>query len=320
MEIGVDGLDFGKMLGLIPVVVKSAINGEILMLGFANEEAVKITLETGYAHFYSRTRRRIWMKGETSGNVLRVVDIRTDCDFDSLIYVAVPSGPTCHTGRWSCFHNDLRYEDRWDFLWKLLVDALSKSVVQRRRGVGVEKDYLYVINPITDNIPPANPLLVSLMADDLLDRVNFRELSKVVTLESLGLPLGSVTAYKAGLPLAVARKRDYGLSGPKVSYKSGYESGHYYIYGVNEGESVMIVDDALSTGGAALSVIESLEGMNVQVEAIAVGISKPQYGGEDRVREKGYRLLKVVDLRVWDDGRLEVSRGPRIAELRVPVL
>ncbi len=320
MEVNFDMLDFGKMGGLVPVVVRSSINGEILMLGFANKEAVRRTVETGFAHFYSRTRRKLWMKGETSGNVLKVLRIRVDCDLDSLIYEVMPSGPTCHTGKWSCFHNELIYDTKWDILWDLLVHTFSSAVIQRRKGVRVDGYYLYVINPITDSIPPANPLLVSLMADYLLNQVNYRELNKLVTPEALGLPLGSVMSYKAGLPLAVVRKRSYGIGGMEVDYSSGYEDGKYYLYGLEEGDSLLLVDDALSTGGTALSIINALEKANIEVKGIAVAVNKPQYGGEDKLKGIGYTVMKVVDLMVWSDGNIEISCGSRRAKLKVPVL
>ena len=100
-------IDFGKMGGLVPAVVQDVITGEIRMLGFMDEEALRLTAEKGLAHFYSRTRRRLWMKGETSGHILEVVSITTDCDRDSILVKAVPHGPTCHTGRRTCFHNPL---------------------------------------------------------------------------------------------------------------------------------------------------------------------------------------------------------------------
>ncbi len=81
------------------------------MLGWMNDEALQLTRETGTVHFWSRSRRRLWQKGETSGNVLRVVEIRLDCDGDALLIQAIPAGPTCHTGRTSCFHRELHGEE-----------------------------------------------------------------------------------------------------------------------------------------------------------------------------------------------------------------
>jgi len=89
--------------GLIPVVAQDHLTGEIRMVAFANEEAVRLTLETGRATFWSRSRAELWEKGRTSGNTLRVMNVLVDCDEDSLIYSVAPSGPTCHTGAPSCF-------------------------------------------------------------------------------------------------------------------------------------------------------------------------------------------------------------------------
>ncbi len=320
MMVSFDKVNFEKMMGLVPVIVRSSVTGEILMQAYANEEALKRTMETGYAHFYSRTRKKLWMKGETSGNVLKVLKVWTDCDYDAIIYEAVPSGPTCHTGRWSCFHNWLQYDVRWDKLWELLVEAFSKARVRVRRGVGVKGNYLYVINPITDSIPPADPLMVSLMTDYLLDGLEFRDLDKVVTPEALGLPLGSVIAYKTGLPQAIVRKRDYGVEGVKVKYRSGYEEGYYYVYGVKPGDKVLLVDDALSTGGTAVSILEAFSRMGVEVRSVLVGLNKPQYGGEERVKSMGYEVRKVVDLTVKEEGVLAIEFNGKRRELKVPVI
>ena len=102
-------IDFQKMQGLVPAIVQDAANGEILMLGFMNKEAWDKTASGGYVTFYSRTRNRLWTKGETSGNRLKVVSASTDCDFDSLlIKVEVEGeGVVCHEGTRSCFTKEL---------------------------------------------------------------------------------------------------------------------------------------------------------------------------------------------------------------------
>jgi phosphoribosyl-ATP pyrophosphohydrolase/phosphoribosyl-AMP cyclohydrolase len=89
--------------GLVTVVVQDRLSGEIRMLAHANEAAVQATLESGAAHFYSRSRRALWRKGETSGHVLRVHEVWADCDADALLYLVDPEGPSCHTGRQTCF-------------------------------------------------------------------------------------------------------------------------------------------------------------------------------------------------------------------------
>jgi phosphoribosyl-ATP pyrophosphohydrolase/phosphoribosyl-AMP cyclohydrolase len=92
--------------GLVPVVVQDRGSGDVLMLAYANAEALARTAETGLAHFWSRSRRALWRKGETSGNALRVREVRTDCDRDAVLMVVDPEGPACHTGARTCFGED----------------------------------------------------------------------------------------------------------------------------------------------------------------------------------------------------------------------
>lgn len=88
---------------LVPCVVQHADTGRVLMLAYMDAEALAATLETGFGHFHSRSRDRLWKKGETSGNVLQVVSLTPDCDADAILMLALPAGPTCHTGSESCF-------------------------------------------------------------------------------------------------------------------------------------------------------------------------------------------------------------------------
>jgi phosphoribosyl-ATP pyrophosphohydrolase/phosphoribosyl-AMP cyclohydrolase len=100
-------LDFAKMDGLLPAVVQDAISGEVLMVGFLNDTSYAKTLETGFVTFWSRTRQKLWMKGETSGNRLRVVSAATDCDQDTVLFRVIVEGDglVCHQGTVSCFTN-----------------------------------------------------------------------------------------------------------------------------------------------------------------------------------------------------------------------
>lgn len=96
-------LDFNKMGGLIPAIIQDSCTGKVLMLGFMNEEALAKTQEIGKVTFFSRTKNRLWTKGETSGNFLNVVSIAADCDNDTLLIKVKPVGPVCHTGSDTCF-------------------------------------------------------------------------------------------------------------------------------------------------------------------------------------------------------------------------
>ncbi len=106
-------LDWEKTDGLMPVIVQHAVSGEVLMLGYMNPEALDKTIESGKVTFFSRTKQRLWTKGETSGNFLNVVNIAPDCDNDTLLLLAIPIGPTCHKGTSSSFGDTAH---QWLFL------------------------------------------------------------------------------------------------------------------------------------------------------------------------------------------------------------
>lgn len=133
----VNKLDFEKGDGLLPAIVQHADSGQVLMLGYMNRAAVQKTLDENKVTFYSRSRERLWTKGETSGNTLHVVDLQPDCDNDTLLILADPAGPVCHTGEDSCFYrkNFLPAGGRVTFLQKL--DKLIRS----RKGEMPEDSY-----------------------------------------------------------------------------------------------------------------------------------------------------------------------------------
>lgn len=97
--------------GLIPAIVQDDTSGDVLMLGYMNEESLKLSLESGDVWFYSRSRQELWHKGATSGNFLRLRSIAKDCDSDALLVRADPVGPTCHTGNRSCFFRRIKSQD-----------------------------------------------------------------------------------------------------------------------------------------------------------------------------------------------------------------
>ena len=99
-------IDFSKMNGLVPAIVQDAISGKVLMQGFMNEEALAKTLETGKVTFFSRSKNRLWTKGETSGNFMELVSMAVDCDGDAILVKANPQGPVCHTGSDTCWNEE----------------------------------------------------------------------------------------------------------------------------------------------------------------------------------------------------------------------
>lgn len=133
--IEIEKLRFDKLSGLLPAIIVDNNTGSVLMLGFMNEESLKITLETKQVTFFSRTRNQLWTKGETSGNFLKLIDMKADCDLDTLLVYADPVGNVCHTGSYSCF--DLQKED------------FARSVSAPRTPAG--SDFLYELFELIEN-------------------------------------------------------------------------------------------------------------------------------------------------------------------------
>ena len=117
-------LDWEKVNGLIPAIIQDAETKEVLMLGFMNTEAVSKTQETGLVTFYSRNRKTLWTKGETSGNHLALIDLKADCDLDTLLVTAKPVGPTCHKGWDTCFNNKNQTDVQF-------LNVLNKTIADR---------------------------------------------------------------------------------------------------------------------------------------------------------------------------------------------
>ena len=118
------GLNFKKGKGLIPAIIQDAQTGKVLMLGYMNEAAYKQTVQSGLVTFFSRSRQQLWTKGETSGNYLQLMEIIPDCDGDTLLVKAIPTGPVCHTGNDTCFAESNQGEE--SFLNQL------ESIIQQR--------------------------------------------------------------------------------------------------------------------------------------------------------------------------------------------
>ncbi|MEH6306030.1 bifunctional phosphoribosyl-AMP cyclohydrolase/phosphoribosyl-ATP diphosphatase HisIE [Olivibacter sp. CPCC 100613] len=135
-------LDFNKGAGLVPAVIQDYQTLEVLMLGYMNEEAWEKTKREQRVTFFSRTKNRLWTKGEESGNYLEVVETAVDCDQDTLLIKVNPKGPTCHTGSRSCFNTD--YNQNFIFQLEKIIDdrftnPVESSYVNKLRGKGVNK-------------------------------------------------------------------------------------------------------------------------------------------------------------------------------------
>ncbi len=124
----ISSLQFEKYSdGLIPAVAQDATSGKVLMVGFCNAQAVQKTLDTRKATFFSRSKNELWTKGEISGNFLSVKTVKFDCDADTLLFLCTPNGPTCHTGKTSCFFNGEEGSTDAELLWKTYQTVLARK-------------------------------------------------------------------------------------------------------------------------------------------------------------------------------------------------
>ena len=140
-------INFNKSDGLVPVIVQDAVNMHVLMLGYMNDEALAKTKEEGKVVFYSRSKQRFWMKGETSGNFLFVKDIKIDCDNDTILILANPVGPVCHTGTQTCF-GDVSSKG---FLYKL-EETISKRIDENDERSYTNKLFKKGINKVAQKV------------------------------------------------------------------------------------------------------------------------------------------------------------------------
>jgi phosphoribosyl-ATP pyrophosphohydrolase/phosphoribosyl-AMP cyclohydrolase len=140
--------------GLVPCVVQDAATGTLLMLAWMNEEALRKTRETGEVHFWSRSRKALWRKGETSGNTLKLVELRLDCDRDAVLAVARPAGPTCHTGTTSCFNTlEEREDDGVPMLEGAQVLSRLYEILEARRDAPTSSEKSYTRSLLEAGMP-----------------------------------------------------------------------------------------------------------------------------------------------------------------------
>ncbi|WCO03221.1 bifunctional phosphoribosyl-AMP cyclohydrolase/phosphoribosyl-ATP diphosphatase HisIE [Psychroserpens ponticola] len=136
-------IDFNKNNGLVPAIIQDATTNNVLMLGYMNEEALKKTIDLNLVTFFSRTKQRIWTKGEKSGNVLNLVSIKLDCDNDTLLIKVHPKGPTCHKGSDSCWNEN--NSQQYGFLTEL------ESIIETRKN-SASKDTSYIASLFSKGI------------------------------------------------------------------------------------------------------------------------------------------------------------------------
>jgi len=289
-----EDLKFGEDQ-LIPVVVQDYISREVLMVAYANKVALTKTIETGFAYFWSRRRKELWLKGESSGNMLKIAEVRIDCDNDTVLYLAEPYGPTCHTGMTSCFHKRLKDAEKVENKYEQeiaseIVSYYENARVVKRRWVrdGSKKTYEFILSSITEHVPPPSPRVIAWLVNKI-DGITSDNIDKVVVPEALGLPIGAIVSQIKKKPMAIVRKKpfhsdEYLLD--KVKYASGYERGSYYIYGVKKSDKILIIDDTISTGGTLEALLQSFIKNDVKVTDVVCVMEKTWYHGVDSIKTK----------------------------------
>jgi phosphoribosyl-AMP cyclohydrolase / phosphoribosyl-ATP pyrophosphohydrolase len=195
-----DGIRFDKD-GLVPAIAQDARTGQVRMLGYMNEEAVAATIESGALHFYSRSRQTLWKKGETSGNIHHVVDMRHDCDGDTLLVQVIPDGPTCHTGTDTCFDEGLIHQvEGAHGAYHDVMQGLADVIADRRANPpeGSYTSYLFSegIDKIGKKIAEESAEVIIASKNDDDDAVSMEAADLIyhllVMLEARQVPVGSV--------------------------------------------------------------------------------------------------------------------------------
>ena len=202
MSSALDLLHFDEQ-GLVPVIVQDVLSGEVLMMAWANRESLELTVSTGDMTFWSRSRKELWRKGATSGNTMKVLELRADCDGDALLALVEPSGPACHTGERSCFFNLLtgpcegkgtfpgvlwryleqrRHDDPAESYTARLLSRGARRVAQKVGEEGVETALAVAAGDAKETVCEAADLLyhlqVALLASGLSPRDIYAELER----------------------------------------------------------------------------------------------------------------------------------------------
>jgi phosphoribosyl-ATP pyrophosphohydrolase/phosphoribosyl-AMP cyclohydrolase len=144
--LSLDSIDWKKVDELLPVVVQDVLSSEVLMVAYMNREALELSLSTGFAHYFSRTKGRLWKKGESSGHVQKIVEATLDCDEDTLLLKVEQSGVACHTGRKSCFFNSLQGGEEKPIEKDMsgvysVIDQLYHTILERKREGDISTSY-----------------------------------------------------------------------------------------------------------------------------------------------------------------------------------
>jgi len=184
---------------------------------------------------------------------------------------------------------------------ELLKEQLKKAKIIKKG------DYRYILNAITEQEPALEPAILDDCANKLLERLNYKKATKILTAETMGVPISTAISLKTSLPLIIATRRKKGTFDEiSVDYISGYENGVLHINGIKKGDRVLIIDDLISTGGTTLSMIEGVKRAGAKIEDIGVIFNKTDYGGMRELKRKGFQPKALLDVKL-NGNKVEVK-------------
>lgn len=276
--ISVDELDFKKGNGLIPVIVQEYSTRKVLMLAYMNKEALMRTLETGIAHYYSRSRRRIWMKGETSGHIQVVRRILVDCDNDSILLQVEQVGNACHTGEHTCFHKTLKEGQKIHEAFNKHIRGLIKKVLEEYETRNNPNGYL-------ESKLLYYPELYEWIAEEI-DENTPDDIDKVIVLEGLSIPIAQLVASRKGKPLIIVKR----------SKHISCSVENHYIHSIKSSEKVLVIDTTINDTLA--SIVSKLVENGVKVVAVACLVSgRRKYGDEKPIKGRvGVNIYSIISM------------------------
>ncbi len=180
---------------------------------------------------------------------------------------------------------------------------------QLRRARVIKKgDYRYILNTITEQEPALDPAILDDCANKLLEKLNYKNATKILTAEAMGIPISTIISLKTSIPLIIATRRKKGTFDEiSVDYICGYENSVLHINNIGSKERILVIDDLISTGGTILSMIEGIKKAGATVEDIGAIFNKIDYGGMKRLQEMGFQPKVLLDVKLRDDNTIEVN-------------
>jgi adenine phosphoribosyltransferase len=183
----------------------------------------------------------------------------------------------------------------------LLKEQLRKGEVIRK------KDYRYIVNPITEQEPALEPAILTDCADKLLEKLNYKKATKILTPEAMGIPIATVISLKTSIPLIIATKRKKRvLNEIVIEYTSGYEKGVLHINNIKRGDKILIIDDLISTGGTIMAMIESVRKLGAEVTDIGAIFNKVDYQGVKELGKIGFQVKTLLNVKL-NENEIEVK-------------